>query len=86
MVSSIQELHHNIVRRFIFPVNTNAHCYVQSTTVNDDLQDGTILAYLFILNQLYMFRAMPSPIIRGTWLYLQLLILFTDIAAGWCHG
>jgi len=33
------------------------------------------LAYLFIPNQLYMFRAMTSPIIRSTWLYLQLLIL-----------
>jgi len=36
-------------------------------------------------NQLYMFRAMSPPIIRSTWLYLQLLILSTDIAAGWCH-
>jgi len=26
-------------------------------TVNDDQQDATILAYLFIPNQLYMFRA-----------------------------
>ena len=54
--------------------------------VNDDQQDATILAYLFIPNQLYMFRVMSSPIIRSTWLYLQLLILSTDIAAGWCHG
>ena len=30
--------------------------------------------YLFIPNQLYMFRTMFSPIIRSTWLYLQLLI------------
>ena len=37
--------------------------------VNDDQQDATILAYLFIPNQLYMFRAMSSPIIRSTWLY-----------------
>ena len=54
--------------------------------VNDDQQDATILAYLFIANQLYMFPAMSSPIIRSTWLYLQLLILSTDIAAEWCHG
>ena len=33
-----------------------------------------------------MFRAMFSPIIRSTWLYLQHLILSTGIAAGWCHG
>jgi len=44
------------------------------------------LAYLFIPSQLYMLRAMSSPIIRSTWLYLQLLILSTDITAGWCHG
>ena len=48
---------------------------------NDDQQDTNILAYLFIPNQLYMFRAMSSPIIRSTWLYLQHLILSTDIAA-----
>jgi len=33
---------------------------------NDDQQDATILVYLFIPNQLYMFRAMFSPIIRST--------------------
>ena len=47
--------------------------------VNDDQQDETTLAYLFIPNQLYMFLAMSSPIIRNTWLYLQFLILSTDI-------
>ena len=34
--------------------------------LNDDQQDATILVYLFIPNQLYMFRAMSSPIIRST--------------------
>ena len=33
-----------------------------------------------------MFRATFSPIIRSTWLYLQLLAMSTDVAAGWCHG
>jgi hypothetical protein len=33
-----------------------------------------------------MLRAMFSPIIRTTWLYLQLLVMFTNVAAGWCHG
>jgi hypothetical protein len=33
-----------------------------------------------------MFRVMSSPIIRSTWLYLQLLVLSTDVAVGWCHG
>ena len=54
--------------------------------VNDDQQDATILAYLFIPNQLYVFWTMSSPIIRSTWLHLQHLILSTSIAAGWCHG
>ena len=39
---------------------------VVSVIVNDDQQDATILASLFIPNQLYMFRAMSSPIIRST--------------------
>ena len=69
-------------------VNLTFACpyYIVSIIVNDGQQDTTILAYLFIPNQLYMFWAMPSPIIRSTWLYLQHLILSTDIAAGCCHG
>ena len=31
---------------------------------NDGQQDATILLYLFIPNQFYIFRAMSSPIIR----------------------
>jgi len=58
----------------------------RSIIPNDDQKDPTILAYLFIPNQLYMFRAMCSPIITRTWLYLQLLVMSTDVAAGWCHG
>jgi hypothetical protein len=30
-----------------------------------------------------MFRAMFSLIIRSTWLYLQYLVVFTQVAAGW---
>ena len=33
-----------------------------------------------------MFRAMFSPIIRSTWLYLQYLVVFIQVAGGWCHG
>jgi len=33
-----------------------------------------------------MFQAMFSPIIRSTWLYLQHLVVFTQVTAGWCHG
>ena len=54
--------------------------------VNDDQQDATSLAHLFIPNQLYIFWAISSPIIRRMSLYLQLLILSTGIDAGWCHG
>jgi hypothetical protein len=39
-----------------------------------------------ILSQLYMFRAMFSPIIRSTWLYLQYVVVFTQVAAGWFLG
>jgi hypothetical protein len=38
--------------------------------INDDQQDATILD-LFISSVLYMFRAIPSPIIRNAQLYLQ---------------
>jgi hypothetical protein len=31
-----------------------------------------------------MFRAMFSPIISSTCLYLQYLVVFTQVAAGWC--
>jgi len=35
-----------------------------------------------ISSQLYMFWAMFSPIIRSTWLYLQYLVVLTQVAAG----
>jgi hypothetical protein len=57
-----------------------------NTIVNDDQQNATILAYLFIPNELYMFRAMSSPMNRSTRLYLEHLNLSTGIAAGWRHG
>jgi len=31
-----------------------------------------------------MFQAMFSPIIKNTLLYLQYLVVFTHVAAGWC--
>jgi hypothetical protein len=33
-----------------------------------------------------MFRAMFSPIIMSIRLYLQYLVVFTQVAAGWRHG
>ena len=44
------------------------------------------LVYLFAPNQLYMFSATLSPIIRSPWLYLQLLIQSTYVAVGRYHG
>jgi hypothetical protein len=44
---------------FVYP------CII-SVIVNDDQQDATILAHLFIYSQRYMFRAMSSPIIWST--------------------
>jgi len=37
-------------------------------------------------SQLYVFRAMFSAIIRSTWLYLQHLVVFTQVTAGWYLG
>ena len=36
---------------------------------------------IIIPSQLYMFRTLFSPIIRSTWLYLQYLKVFTQVAA-----
>jgi len=33
-----------------------------------------------------MFQVMFSPIIRSTWLYLQYLVVFTQVVASWCLG
>jgi hypothetical protein len=38
-----------------------------------------------IPSRLYRFRAMFSHIIRSTLLYLQYLVVFTQVAAGWCR-
>ena len=48
--------------------------------VNDDQQEATILAYLCIPNQLYMFQAMSSPIIRCCKYGQVLLMMGEDIA------
>jgi len=44
------------------------------------------LFYLFVPNQPYMFRAMFSPIIKSTLLYLQLLIKSNYVVGGRCIG
>jgi len=51
------------VPHFLVHLSETRSCIV----VNDNQQDATILAYLFIPNQLCMFWAMSLPIIRSTW-------------------
>jgi len=46
----------------------------------DDQQDATILAYLFIPNQLYTFRAIPVDNIRCCKYSQMLLMMGEDIA------
>ena len=41
---------------------------------------------IYFLCQLYMFRAMFSSIIRNTRLYLHYVVVFSQVAAGWCLG
>ena len=87
--------HLYVFRAMSSPIIMSTWLYLQRLILSTDIAAGwchgwdvnaTILACLFIPNQLYMFRAMSSPIIRSTWLYLQRLILSTGIDAGWCHG
>jgi hypothetical protein len=47
---------------------------------------GARIKLIIIPGQLYMFWAMFLLIIRSTWLYLQHLVVFIQVAAGWCHG
>jgi len=45
-----------------------------------------LFIYLFIylfLQTLYMFQAVPPPIIRSTYVYIQLQVLSTNTAACW---
>jgi len=53
----------------------NTLLHVFNKFIIDDQQDATFwFIYLFVPNQLHMFRAMFSPIVMSTWLYLQLLM------------
>ena len=62
------DVHESVHRDTTMKINNKMH-YIDS---------------FIIPSRLYMFRAMFSPIIRRTWLYLQYLVLFTKVAAGWC--
>ena len=67
---------HNVILIHVLNLNNQIDF---NPVVNGDQQDATILAYLFIPNQLYTFRAMSSPIIRSTWQYLYSFWYFPPI-------
>ena len=48
-------------------------------------QQDALYRLIIIPSRIYMFRVMFSPIIRNLRLYLQYLVVFTQVAAGWCH-
>ena len=52
---------------------------------NYNQKDANIFS-LFISEMLYMFRAVPPPIIRNTQLCIQLQVLSTNTATGWYRG
>jgi len=73
--------------------NIRTHCiYKDSHTLHLQLRNRLLwnsdpnLFYFIIPSQPYMFRAMFFPIIRSTWLYLRYLVVFTNVADGWCLG
>ena len=63
MLPSAASIHNYLVK---YTNKTRDLTMTNIIIVNDDQQDATILAYLFIPNQLYMFQAMSLLIIRST--------------------
>ena len=49
-------------------------------------QDITLLNFIYIYKTLYMFQAVPPPIIRRTKLYIQLQVLSNNTAASCYRG
>jgi len=39
----------------------------------------------YSLSALHVSGDVFLPIVRSTWLYSQHLVIFTNVAAGWCH-
>jgi len=74
------------VLRFIFKYyysKLDVHKSVHRDTTMKITNKMHYIDQFIIPSRLYMFRAMFSPIIRSTWLYLQYLVVFTQAAAGW---
>jgi len=85
----LQYLCKSIMQNFCHYISETWRSRIRASWYNYESkqQDATVQVNLsFILSQLYMFRAMFSPIVRGTWLCLQYLVVFTQVAASWCHG
>jgi hypothetical protein len=62
----------------------NVHEYVHRGTTVKIAKKMHYLDKFIIVSRLYMFREMFSLIIKSTLQYLQYLLVFTQVAAGWC--
>ena len=63
-----------------FEIQKNSTPYTQYVIPNYNQQEATFLDLLF-LQTLYMFQAVPPPIIRSTELYVHLQVLSTNTVA-----
>jgi hypothetical protein len=57
--------------------NFDVHESVHRDTIMKVTNKMQLYMLIYFSCQLYMFRAMFSPIIKSTWLYLQYLVIFT---------
>ena len=60
--------------RTTFDIHMSVH---RNLITNYSQQDATFLEFIFFLQTLYVFHAVPPPIIRSTQLYIQLQVLST---------
>jgi len=66
--------------------NFDVHESVHRVTIMKVTNKMQLYRLIYFSSQLYKFRAMFSSIIRSNRLYLQYLVVFTQVAAGWCLG
>ena len=69
---------------YLYRLQTDVHESMHRNTTMKITNNMHYIEYFIIPSGLYMFRAMFSPIIMSTWLYLQYLVLFNQVVAGWC--
>jgi len=77
---SMDHIHWNLIVNNCITTNQSVH---RDTTMKI-ANKLDYIDWFIIPSWLYMFRAIFSPIIRSTWLYLQSLVVFTQVAAGSC--